>query len=228
MGKVQTQGLRRVTCQGSVRRDISVLHRGPQEARGKLLPFSCMQEKQLIIRVSSEKEGSRGRRSLMFSRSNSYDHHEGALLSLCLYRSIMGCAAWWMYIRASLHLWNVCLFLIIRGHASGLNKRSKSVFWHLCAADGPLEMAGAVGHFLECFELLQMHVKHVTGAGSSVYYIITPSPTAPWAHRAKPDQSHSQKEADLGLVSPDDSANVETGASGYFIQVLWRKYLCKL
>lgn len=89
-------------------------------------------------------------------------------------------------------------------------------------------MAGAVGHFLECFELLQMHVKHVTGAGSSVYYIITPSPTAPWAHRAKPDQSHSQKEADLGLVSPDDSANVETGASGYFIQVLWRKYLCKL
>lgn len=101
MGKVQTQGLRRVTCRGSVRRDISVLHRGPQEARGKLLPFSCMQEKQLIIRVSSEKDGSRGRPSLMFSRSNSYDHHGGALLSPCLYRSIVGCAAWRTYIRAS-------------------------------------------------------------------------------------------------------------------------------
>lgn len=36
---------------GSVNRDMSVVNRGPQEAQGRLLPFSCMQEKQLIIRV---------------------------------------------------------------------------------------------------------------------------------------------------------------------------------
>lgn len=76
---------------------------GPQEARGRLLPFSCMQEKQLIIRVSTEKEGSWGRRSLMFSRSNSYDHDEGAMLFLGRNRSVV-CAACRTYIRVSLYL----------------------------------------------------------------------------------------------------------------------------
>lgn len=221
--KARRRGLRQVTCRGSVRRDISVSHRGPQEAWGKLLPFSCMQEKQLIKRVSSEKDGSRGRHSLMCSRSNSYDHHEGALLCLSLYWSIAGCAAWRTYIRASLHFWNVCLFLFIRGHVPGRNSRSKSVIWHLCVADGPLEMAGALGHFLECFEPLQMQCKTCHWSrkqrllhNNTLAYcpVGSPSETRPVTQ---------WKGSRFGLrnvkVSPDDSADVKRGTSGYFILV---------
>lgn len=44
-------GKRSDECWRSVNRDMSVVKRGPQEAQGRLLPFSCMQEKHLIIRV---------------------------------------------------------------------------------------------------------------------------------------------------------------------------------
>lgn len=154
MGKSQTQGLRQVTCWGSVHRDISVRSTG---STGQITSFFLYARKAADNTCVDWGGGVTGapfshvqQVKLIRPRWGCHVVPRPKTRALCVPHV--------EHISERLYLRNMCLFSVYTG-ARVTYKRSKSLIWHLRAVDGPLEMASAAGHFLECFELLQTRCK---------------------------------------------------------------------
>lgn len=170
---------------------MSGVKRGPQEAQGRLLPFSCMQEKQLIIRVVWE--GRVIRAPFSHVQQVKLIRWEREVLQSKLEPVPCVCVS------GFLRLWNLCLLFIRAGMHTSINKRSKSVIWHLRAADDPPEMTSAVVHFLEYFELLQTRCKtcHWSRKPRLLHKKKKPSPTGLWLHPGGTRTGHKAKKKQI-------------------------------